>query len=284
LIVLKPPPEPLGRNKPTELITPGARAQLGLPPEEPAKPGPVAEYTLQIVDVAQRRVLRTHDVTDSVSGSLLALDWSPDGKRLLFRYWNQTVVIDAETGRAELILKRWGTEWSPTGEAVYSQSDIDDRGLFRRSDLVLTPVNGGNPQVIVGKEELDRSGATLEFLSLSAKGDRVALGFSDSAALGILRIYSVAADGRFILAKPISEAKTPFVPLRVQWAPDDQQLAVLALTIKKIPQRGQPTNVDVADVRIQVLDLATGRWRAVGLVASDIRTIEFLGIVNIMSW
>lgn len=177
------------------------------------------------------------DVITRLPGRAEALQWSPDGKRLLLDGDGsgdfELQVVDAESGAATVLApsptsNEGGASWSPDGSAVVFFSNRD--GAFAG---YVVPSAGGEPVRITPPEA-----PSVTDLSWSPDGKQVAFSTSSSTESDV---WVVDADG----ANPKKVSTEPGSTQAI-WSPDGELLAISA----------QPLGNDSAG--IYTLDPTTG--------------------------
>ena len=254
-------------------------------------PGPAAplKVSIALVDVAARKVQSRFVIPRGVTNIPAystppnKFRWSPDGRKILLS-WETAAVLDIKTGGFELlpggpIL----AEWAPAGDAVYYFDVINrDRppgpllaGLYRAKLGSGTP-----PTLLLGRRELDALGLTvsakivLGAMTLSPGGTKLAVGLGSSGGgAGKLLVYALGGppDG-LATDKPLATFQTEELIAAIEWAPDETQLAVVA--------------VGKDGVKIRAVNLATGVWRtlaALGPLDLNAREAEVLAFKP-LSW
>jgi hypothetical protein len=236
-------------------------------------PGATAplKMSIALVDVSakkvQSRFVIPRGVTNipSYSTPPNKFRWSPDGRKILLS-WESAAVLDTRTGAFELlpggpIL----AEWAPAGDAVYYLDVINrDRppgpvlaGLYR------TKLGSGTPPTrLLGPQEIGSLGLSvsarlvLGVMTLSPGGTKLAVGLGSGAGgAGKLLVYVLGAPPDSLVPdKPLATFQTEEVIAAVEWAPDETQLAVVA--------------VGKDSVKIRAVNLATGVWRTLATLGS----------------
>lgn len=250
LYLWQPAWSPDGKQIAVLTFVPGATAPL--------------KMSIALVDVSARKVqsrfVIPRGVTNipSYSTPPNKFRWSPDGRKILLS-WDSAAVLDTKTGAFELlpggpIL----ADWAPAGDAVYYLDVINrDRppgpllaGLYRAKLGSGTP-----PTLLLGRQELDALGLTvsakivLGAMTLSPGGTKLAVGLGSGAGgAGKLLVYALGGplDG-LATDKPLATFQTEELIAALEWAPDETQLAVVA--------------VGKDGVKIRAVNLATGVWR-----------------------
>ena len=89
-----------------------------------------------------------------------------------------------------------------------------------------------------------------------------------------MRIYQAGDGERFDLGKPVATFETKDLIIGLEWAPDEQSLAVMAIVFEPLTK-----------VELKLLDLNTGSWTTLATVAIPPRTPQIdLLAHKIMSW
>jgi WD40 repeat protein len=250
LYLWQPAWSPDGKQIAVLTFVPGATAPL--------------KMSIALVDVSakkvQSRFVIPRGVTNipSYSTPPNKFRWSADGRKILLS-WESAAVLDTKTGAFELlpggpIL----AEWAPAGDSVYYFDLVNrDRpagpllaGLYR------TKLGSGTPPTrLLGPQELGSLGLTvsgkivLGLMTLSPGGTKLAVGLGSGAGgAGKLLVYALGAppDG-LVPDKPLATFQTEELIAAIEWAPDETQLAVVA--------------VAKDGVKIRAVNLATGVWR-----------------------
>ena len=250
LYLWQPAWSPDGKQIAVLTFVPGATAPL--------------KMSIALIDVSakkvQSRFVIPRGVTNipSYSTPPNKFRWSADGRKILLS-WESAAVLDTKTGAFELlpggpIL----AEWAPAGDSVYYFDLVNrDRpagpllaGLYR------TKLGSGTPPTrLLGPQELGSLGLTvsgkivLGAMTLSPGGTKLAVGLGSGAGgAGKLLVYALGAqpDG-MVPDKPLATFQTEELIAAIEWAPDETQLAVVA--------------VAKDGVKIRAVNLATGVWR-----------------------
>ena len=207
-----------------------------------------------------------------------ALRWSPDGTKLLVS-WDTVVVLDFATGRVEPISDtRAVAEWAPGSDAIYYYDVKRDPGSKGRSvsSLNIKTLGSDEATVLADGQRLEElgmigtPGVIPGLLALSPSGSTLAAtaGQSDDGT-GTLRLYALADGELFAVERPAQSFQTEGRMVALDWSADGDSIAVLV--------------VDETDsTTLQVLDLESGRWKAVGSPVVDVEGIA--DIPTILSW
>jgi hypothetical protein len=186
------------------------------------------------------------------------LRWSADGRKILIS-WESAAVLDTKTGTFELL--PGGpivAEWAPGGDAIYYLDIINrDRpsgptlaGLYR------TKLGSGTPPTkLLDQQQLSFMGlavtarVVLGVMTLSPAGTKLAVAFGSGAGdSGRLNVYAIgAAPDSLVTDKPLAIFQTEDPITAIEWAPDETQVAVIA--------------VAKDGVKIRAVNLGTGAWR-----------------------
>ena len=241
---------PDGKQIAVLTVVPGAAAPL--------------KMSIALVDVSARKVQSRFAIPRGVtnipsySTPPNKFRWSADGRKILLS-WESAAVLDTKTGAFELlpggpIL----AEWAPAGDSVY-YLDVINRGQPpgpALAGLYRTKLGSGMPPAkLLGPQELAALGLTvsgkivLGAMTLSPGGTKLAVGLGSGAGgAGKLLVYALGAppDG-LVPDKPLATFQTEELIAAIEWAPDETQLAVVA--------------VAKDGVKIRAVNLATGVWR-----------------------
>jgi dipeptidyl aminopeptidase/acylaminoacyl peptidase len=112
------------------------------------------------------------------------LRWSPDGKKILVS-WDQAVVIDADTGEAEIVsTEPVIAEWAPGSDAVYyfEIKNPETKGKRALGDFYVKRLGAQAPVKLMDENRLEElglatgNGVIPAFMTLSPGGSRLAIG------------------------------------------------------------------------------------------------------------
>jgi len=250
LYLWQPAWSPDGKQIAVLTFVPGAAAPL--------------KMSIALVDVAAKKVQSRFGIPRGVtnipsySTPPNKFRWSADGRKILLS-WESAAVLDTKTGAFELlpggpIL----AEWAPGGDAIYYLDVINrDRppgptlaGLYRMKLGAGTP-----PTRVLDQQQLSSLGlavsakVVLGAMTLSPGGTKLAVGLgSGSGGSGKLHVYAVGAPPDSLVPdKPLATFQTEELIAAIEWAPDETQLAVVA--------------VAKDGVKIRAVNLGTGVWR-----------------------
>jgi len=229
----------------------------------PGATGPL-KMSIALIDVAARKVQSRFAIPRGVtnipsySTPPNKLRWSADGRKILLS-WESAAVLDTKSGTFELL--PGGpivAEWAPGGDAIYYLDVINrDRppgpilsGLYR------TKLGSGTPPTrLLDQQQLSAMGlaitarVVLGAMTLSPSGTKLAVGLgSSTGSSGKLHVYAVgAAPDSLVPDKPLATFQTEELIAAIEWAPDETQVAVIA--------------VAKDGVKIRAVNLGTGGWR-----------------------
>jgi hypothetical protein len=131
-------------------------------------------------------------------------------------------------------------------------------------DFYLKPLGAPKPVKLMDKEQIktlgltDVGALTKGIMTLSSKGSKLALwGTKDPSRkiTSIIHVYDLTDAQKLALDKPFKTFRTDESLAAVEWGPDENSLAVVAITNEGI--------------RIKLLDLRTGTWTTLARVAED---------------
>jgi Tol biopolymer transport system component len=221
------------------------------------------------LDVATGDVASLSDGADSI----LWASWSPDGSRLAFiedrpgpRY--AVVISDADGTRRVTIVEEEATgavgpdlidvSWSPDGTRIAYSGRVVERGVARRTILIVNSDGSGQPAALDG---------LWTSVSWSPDGDRLlALGFPHEGHEGQFDLYAIRPDG----SDPVRLTDDEATQHEPSWSPDGSRI-VFATGESDLSQDVYVMNADGSDVRRltdwEGLDFAPvwspdGRWIA----------------------
>jgi WD40 repeat protein len=233
-----------------------------------------SNYSIVVIDATDGKVRSRHSLPDFNPGlPPNKFRWSLDGRKILLS-WVTTLVIDTETGAIERISHLpIRAEWAPDSQAVYFFNN-DDLGDFFTQKLGST-----NAVKLTDRAQLEAVGLTSHrwllpgvLMSLSPQGSWLAIaGGSTRGGVGRIHIYDLRGGKTAALARPSRQFETEDVITALEWAPDENSVAVVALA---------------KEVRIRHLDLSTGAWTTLATVPLRLRVpeIDVLGLIRTLSW
>jgi len=254
----------------------------------PGATGPL-KMSIALIDVAARKVQSRFGIPRGVtsipsySTPPNKLRWSADGRRILLS-WESAAVLDTKSGTFELL--PGGpivAEWAPGGDAIY-YLDVTNRdrppgptlaGLYR------TKLGSGTPPTrLLDQQQLSAMGlavttrVVLGAMTLSPSGTKLAVGLgSRTGGSGKLHVYAIGpSPDSLVPDKPLATFQTEELIAAIEWAPDETQVAVIA--------------VAKDGVKIRAVNLGTGVWRTLAtLGALDLngREAEVLAF-KALSW
>ena len=229
----------------------------------PGGTGPL-KMSIVLIDVAAKKIQSRFGIPRGVtnipsySTPPNKLRWSADGRKVLLS-WESAAVLDTKSGTFELL--PGGpivAEWAPGSDAVYYLDVVNrDRppgptlaGLYR------TKLGSGTPPTrLLDQQQLSTMGlaaaakVVLGALTLSPGGTKLAMGLgSSTGAGGKLLVYTVGVPPDSLVPdKPLAAFQTEELIAAIEWAPDETQLAVVAVAKDA--------------VKIRAVNLGTGGWR-----------------------
>jgi hypothetical protein len=229
----------------------------------PGTTGPL-KMSIVLIDVAAKKVQSRFGIPRGVtnipsySTPPNKLRWSADGRKVLLS-WESAAVLDTKSGTYELL--PGGpivAEWAPGSDAVYYFDVVNrDRppgptlaGLYR------TKLGSGTPPTrLLDQQQLSAMGlaatakVVLGAMTLSPGGTKLAMGLgSSTGAGGKVLVYTVGVPPDSLVPdKPLAAFQTEELIAAIEWAPDETQLAVVA--------------VAKDGVKIRAVNLGTGGWR-----------------------
>jgi len=254
----------------------------------PGATGPL-KMSIALIDVAARKVQSRFGIPRGVtnipsySTPPNKLRWAADGRKILLS-WESAAVLDTKSGTFELL--PGGpivAEWAPGGDAIYYLDVINrDRppgptlaGLYR------TKLGSGTPPTrLLDQQQLSAMGlavttrVVLGAMTLSPSGTKLAVGLgSRTGGSGKLHVYAIGpSPDSLVPDKPLATFQTEELIAAIEWAPDETQVAVIA--------------VAKDGVKIRAVNLGTGVWRTLAtLGALDLngREAEVLAF-KALSW
>ena len=205
------------------------------------------------------------------------ISWSHDGQKVLIS-WDKAVVIDAVTGRAEVVTtKPVLAEWAPGSDAIY-YFEIK-KGEVRRNltlgAFFVKKLGSDSPDLLIDEQRVSEMGLSNAWspipgvLALSPSGGKIAMtGGGDSEGNSSLYVFDLAGDTQTSFENSPESYDVEGHVVALDWAPDDGGLAALV-------SKDEGVSVDT-------LDLATGEWKTVTTSEIELRQIEFLG--KAISW
>ena len=227
----------------------------------PGATGPL-KMSIALIDVAAKKIqvrfAIPRGVTNipSYSTPPNKLRWSADGRKILIS-WESAAVLDTKSGTFELL--PGGpivAEWAPGGDAIYYLDVINrDRGPTLAGLYRAKLESGTPPTKLLDQQQLSFMGlavtarVVLGVMTLSPAGTKLAVAFGSGAGdSGRLNVYAIgAAPDSLVTDKPLAIFQTEEPITAIEWAPDETQLAVIA--------------VAKDSVKIRAVNLGTGAWR-----------------------
>ncbi len=227
----------------------------------PGATGPL-KMSIALIDVAAKKVQSRFAIPRGVtnipsySTPPNKLRWSADGRRILIS-WESAAVLDTKSGTFELL--PGGpivAEWAPGGDAIYYLDVINrDRGPTLAGLYRATLGSGTSPTKLLDQQQLSFMGlavtarVVLGVMTLSPAGTKLAVAFGSGAGdSGRLNVYAIgAAPDSLVTDKPLATFPTEELIAAIEWAPDETQVAVIA--------------VAKDGVKIRAVNLGTGAWR-----------------------
>jgi WD40 repeat protein len=225
---------------------------------------PPLKMSIALVDVAARKIQARFPIPRGVtnipsySTPTNTLRWSPDGRKILLS-WESAAVLDTRNGAFELL--PGGpivAEWAPGGDAVYYLDVIrrDQPPGVTLAGFYRTKLGSGTPPTrLMDQQQLSSLGlgvsakVVLGVMMLSPGGTKLAIGLgSSTGGGGKLQVYGIGASpDSLALDKPLASFQTEELIAAIDWAPDETELAVVA--------------VAKDGVKIRAVNLGTGAWR-----------------------
>ncbi len=204
--------------------------------------------------------------------------WSPDGGKVLVS-WDKAVVLDIATGRIETISdKPVIAEWAPGSDAIYyfATKGRTETGAEALRGFYVKGLGPGGPTRLMDEGRLaalgmkGAQGPIPGLVALSPMGSKLAVtaGSSDEGVSRV-QVYDLLAAEVVALDRPSQSFQAEGVIMALEWAPDEDSLAVLV--------------VDKAGVAtIRALDITTDRWETLATPAIDVERIDL--IPKVLSW
>src|SRR5712691_5665713 len=223
----------------------------------PGATGPL-KMSIALIDVAAKKVQSRFGIPRGVtnipsySTPPNKLRWSADGRKILLS-WESAAVLDTKSGTFELL--PGGpivAEWAPGGDVINRDRPPGPTltGLYR------TKLGSGTPPTrLLDQQQLSTMGlavtarVVLGTMTLSPGGTKLAVGLgSSTGGLGKLHVYAIgAAPDSLVPDNPLATFQTEELIAAIEWAPDETQVAVIA--------------VAKDGVKIRAVNLGTGGWR-----------------------
>ena len=253
----------------------------------PGAAGPL-KMSIALIDVAAKKVQSRFAIPRGVtnipsySTPPNKLRWSADGRRILLS-WESAAVLDTKSGTFELL--PGGpivAEWAPGGDAIYYLDVINrDKPSPTLAGLYRTKLGSGTPPTrLLDQQQLSFMGLAvttrivLGVMTLSPAGTKLAVALGSGAGdSGRLNVYAIGVGADSLVPdKPLATFQTEELIAAIEWAPDEKQVAVIA--------------VAKDGVKIRAVNLGTGGWRTLAtLGALDLngREAEVLAF-KALSW
>ena len=253
----------------------------------PGGTGPL-KMSIVLIDVAAKKIQSRFGIPRGVtnipsySTPPNKLRWSADGRRILLS-WESAAVLDTKSGTFELL--PGGpivAEWAPGGDAIYYLDVINrDKPSPTLAGLYRTKLGSGTPPTrLLDQQQLSFMGLAvttrivLGVMTLSPAGTKLAVALGSGAGdSGRLNVYAIGVGADSLVPdKPLATFQTEELIAAIEWAPDEKQVAVIA--------------VAKDGVKIRAVNLGTGGWRTLAtLGALDLngREAEVLAF-KALSW
>ena len=238
-----------------------------------------------VIDVTNMSVRRRYPIPGSVLtpfgdiGSGDKVRWSPDGSALLISD-QKSLFLDLADGRTEVIdTALIVAEWMPDGKGIYYLNINDQSAPRSRPGAELYRRLRGSmfPSLITDSTSISRAGIRLlpsltpGSFELSPSGRRLALTAGVDSMDFAIHVYDFVAGEPLDITKPAVTLRPANFPLRMEWSPDEKQIAILAFAT------GRGLTVERADLRSRSI---------VNVVAIPMESaaLEFLFIAKLFSW
>ena len=208
--------------------------------------------------------------------------WSADSRKVLLSNMDGGLVLDTETGSVERFTDKASlAEWAGTSDAVYYFEDY--RTVGQSGHFYLKKLGSGGSIKVADRNSYGGAfGLTdgddevsVGTMSLSPGGSKLAvLAFSLSRKFSVIQIYDLQQGQAIDLSRPFKRFRVDSLAGQLQWAPDENSLAVAV---------GSTKEKDVME--IQLLELRG--WTSKTLARATVRGEEmgwlyFLG--KALSW
>jgi hypothetical protein len=248
------------------------------------------DYWVAVIDVDGHKIVSRHKLPAGIIElpyPLMEVDkfsWSPTGRKVLVS-WESAVVIDTVTGTIETISKKpIASEWAPTGDAIYyvDKSSRLDPPPWELGHFFFKKLGAQEPVKLVDKKDYVALGLTMDYyipwtMTLSPSGSRLAIvgGSAKQGTggkpeiIGRLHIYEINSGQMLALGKPAKSYQTDDMMVALEWAPNEDSVAVVAFS-------------DSKKVVLKLLDPTTGGWR--NLTTVQVPDLEVFGFTKTLSW
>jgi hypothetical protein len=235
--------------------------RLAVITEQRGQGGILLANSLVIIGVADGKVLSRYRISDRTILPFLPLNkfrWSPDGRKILIS-WGNVIVIDAETGRSEMIYSLPAiAEWTPDSSGIYYSTIKDPHkpGAPALGEFYLAELRSGNSVKMIDEKRIQGLGLIFSpyfgrmTLSPSGKWMVVAIGSTKSNA-GVLLTYDMLAGQPNPFDKPSKIIEPRSLIIALDWAPDESSVAALTVS---------------SQVKVEVLNLNTKEWKTLATV------------------
>jgi hypothetical protein len=233
-----------------------------------------------MIDVAERKVRSRYALPNGVitfphhTSPPDKFRWSPDGRNILIS-WESALVIAVETGRNEAISSTpVVSEWAPGGDAVYYFEVTNAHTAEPREFGGFYVKRLGEAAIeLMDQATLETAGFKIKgpmygLMTLAPSGNKVAISSGSTEGNGdIIRVYDFQA-APLSLASPLQKVELKESTAALDWAPDEQSLAVVTVL--------------GSDIKVNLLDLVSGerkvlaKWQLLDGMEIEIFTLKAL--------